>query len=77
MYTTKLSGTKHEVYMYDWVQAHDDVLMGYLIRDDKVYPEDSDSFYWHFYCVQENLPMNVGFLHKLSQLMSDLNSGDL
>ena len=77
MYTTKISDTKYEVRMYDWVYTHEEVLMGYLTRDDGVDPEDSDSFYWHFYCDQEELPMNVGFLSKLSKLMSDLNSGDL
>lgn len=77
MYTTKITDTNYEVRMYDWVTTHEEVLIGYLTRDDGVDPEDSDRYYWHFCCTQENLPMNVGFLSKLSKLMSNLNSEDL
>ena len=50
----------------------DDVVLGFLYRNPWADTDDSDDYYWQFYCVTDK-PLPCGVLKLVSEQLSWLN----
>ena len=73
MDTKKINENEHEVFVYDWIELHDDYVCGHVKRQPDA-DEDSDLRYWMFYPVGGNKPLMVGDLKRLYEFIAELNT---
>lgn len=73
MIATKINDNKYEVEFYDWLNKHDDYIVGFIKRDPSA-DEESDERYWLFYPNGDKTAINAGELRRLSKFIAELNT---
>lgn len=72
MITQQIDSNSYEVFIYDWVEDHEDYLCGHIKRNPNA-DEESDLIYWMFYPVGVEKPMNAGDMRRIFEFITDLN----
>ena len=74
MITNIIGENEYEVFVYDWVDLHDDYLCGHIKRFPNA-GDESDLRYWMFYPVGGSKPLMCCDLKEISKFISKLNEG--
>ena len=74
METNKINENEYEIFIYDWIDLHDDYLCGHVRRQPSA-EEDSDLRYWMFYPIGGSKPLTCNDIRRISLFISKLNKG--
>lgn len=73
MITEQIDGNSYKVYLYDWLNLHEDYYAGEIKRNPNVSPEDSDDYYWMYYPSDKVSHLMVGDMQSIMEFTNKLN----